>query len=182
MSMHSNIENPSELSQVEKLAVDHNVEKFACGSYTLDYWLRKHALANQSLANSPQTYVVHRGGKVVGYYSLVYGEVSLQECPPRVRESMPSRYPVPVIKMARLAVDRKEQGSGLGTALMKDAFLRIISAAEIAGLRAVVVDALDEKAKRFYREKFGFDESPIGPLQLFLRIDDVRAAMKGFPP
>ncbi|MGA9355650.1 MAG: GNAT family N-acetyltransferase, partial [Terriglobales bacterium] len=165
-------------SGVEKLSAAHEVGAFNCGSHTLDLWLRKYALANQSAANSPQTYVVHRQGVVVGYYSLIYGEVSLEQCPPRIREAMPSRYPVPVIKMARLAVDKRAQGRGLGIALMKDIFLRSIAAAEIAGLRAIVVDALDEQAKRFYCEKFGFDESPIGPLQLFLRIDDVKAALE----
>jgi GNAT superfamily N-acetyltransferase len=178
MSTGSKIENLDQLSQVERLGAKHRVEEFASGNNSLDFWLRKYALTNQSLANSPQTYVVHRGGRVVGYYSLVYGEVSLEHCPPRIKESMPSRYPVPVIKLARLAVDKKEQGSGLGTALMKDVFLRTIAAAEIAGLRALVVDALNERAKRFYCEKFAFDESPIGPLQLFLRIDDVRVAIE----
>lgn len=166
-----------ELSGVEKLTAEHDLHAFRCGRHTLDYWLRKHALANQEATNSPQTYVVHRSRRVVGYYSLVYGEVSLEACPPRVSHAMQPHFPVPVIKIARLAIDRTEQRGGLGTALMKDAFLRIVAAAEIAGLRAVVVDALDEAAKRFYQDKFGFDESPIGSLQLFLRIDDVRAVV-----
>jgi predicted N-acetyltransferase YhbS len=178
MTTTSKIDNSGKFSGVEKLSPVHDVGAFNCGSHTLDLWLRKYALSNQSTANSPQTYVVHREGIVVGYYSLVYGEVSLEQCPPRIRDSMPSRYPVPVIKMARLAVDKREQGHGLGIALMKDMFLRSIAAAEIAGLRAIVVDALDEQAKRFYCEKFGFDESPMGPMQLFLRIDDVRAAVE----
>jgi len=178
MTTTTKIENSGRLSGVEKLTAAHDAGAFTCGSHTLDLWLRKYALANQSTVNSPQTYVVHRQGIVVGYYSLVYGEVSLEQCPPRIRDAMPSRYPVPVIKMTRLAVDKQEQGHGLGIALMKDMFLRSIAAAEIAGLRAIVVDALDEQAKRFYREKFGFDESPIGPLQLFLRIDDVKAAVE----
>jgi GNAT superfamily N-acetyltransferase len=175
MTTTSRIENSGNFSGVEKLTAAHDVGAFNCGSHTLDLWLRKYALANQSTVNSPQTYVVHRRGIVVGYYSLVYGEVSLEQCPPRIRDAMPSRYPVPVIKMARLAVDKTEQGHGLGKALMKGMFLRSIAAAEIAGLRAIVVDALDQEAKRFYCERFAFDESPIGALQLFLRIDDVRA-------
>src|ERR1700730_210307 len=100
MNTTCTIQNSDDLSGVEKLTAHHDVGAFTCGSHTLDFWLRKYALANQSAANSPQTYVVHRRGIVVGYYSLVYGEVSLEDCPPRIKESMPSRYPVPVIKMA----------------------------------------------------------------------------------
>ena len=127
---------PGELSPVEKLTPEHNVKEFRSGSHALDYWMRKYALKNQSLSNSPQTYVVHRVGRVVAYYSLVYGEVSLEACPPNIRDSMPSSYPVPVIKMARLAVDQRDHGNGIGSALMKDAFGRIVAAAAIAGLRA----------------------------------------------
>ncbi len=176
MNSFGQMENPCTLSRVEKLISEHNVDEFTSGTNSLDHWLRRHAFKNQNVANSPQTYVVHRANKVVGYYSLVYGEVSLEQCPPRIRESMPSHYPVPVMRLARLAIDKREQGSGLGRALMKDALLRTVVAADIAGLRALVVDAIDEKAKQFYM-KFGFDGSPIGPLQLFLRIDDVRAAI-----
>jgi GNAT superfamily N-acetyltransferase len=168
------IQSP-DLSGVEKLAAHHFVKNFKSTEHSLNHWLRRYALANQ-LADSAQTYVVHRGGAVVGYYSLVYGDFALETCPGPVQNGMPPNYPVPVIKIARLAVDRAEAGRGLGRALMKDAFVRILAAAEIGGLRAVAVNALHEDAKRYYVRNFGFEESPTDPLLLFLRIADLRLA------
>ena len=163
------------LSGVEKLAPSHIVKKFKSTEHSLNVWLKRHALQNQ-IADSVQTYVVHRAGVVVAYYAMLYGDVALEECPSAVREGMPPHYPVPIMKIARLAVDQQESRRGLGSALMKDAFTRILGAAEIGGLRAVVVDALHEEAKQYYQKKFAFDESPLNPLLLFLRIEDLRLA------
>ncbi len=162
-------------SAVEKLAAYHDVTEFHTGKRSLDLFLKRHALKNQE-ADSSQTYVVHRAGNVVGYYSLSYGEVAHDECPEVVRSGMPAQYAIPVMVFARLAVDRRVRGRGLGKALLKDAFLRTVSASAIAGLRAIIVHAIDEEAKAFY-SRFGFQDSPTGQLQLMMPIEDVRAAL-----
>jgi GNAT superfamily N-acetyltransferase len=164
-----------DLSGIEKLAAHHLVKGFKSTEHSLNDWLKRYALQNQ-IADSAQTYVVHRGQVVVAYYTMVFGHVALEECPSEVREGMPPQYPVPFIKIARLAVDRREARRGLGRALIKDAFVRIVGASEIGGLRAVVVDAMHEEAKRYYQQNFGFDESPVNPFFLFLRIADLRLA------
>ena len=165
------------LSRVEKLNSNHRVKSFKSGKHSLDLFLKRHAFKNQE-ADSSQTYVVHRNGSVVGYYSLIVGSVDRHDCPPAIAADMPPDYPIPVILLARLAVDRTEQGRRLGTALLKDAFYRIASAAEIVGARAVLVHAIDPQAKAFY-EHFNFEEFPAGTLHLMLVLKDVRAAIAG---
>ncbi|HKV93661.1 MAG TPA: GNAT family N-acetyltransferase [Candidatus Angelobacter sp.] len=165
------------LSPIEKLTPEHRLYQFSCGNRRVDSWLKKRALPNQVMLNSPQTYVVHCGGRVVAYYALVVGEVTLEKCPPRVAEGMPNTFPVPVIKLVWLGVDEKYQRRGLATALMKDAFLRTLQVAELAGVRAIFVDAIDADAKAMYEKKFGFESSPVGDNQLFLRLDDIRASI-----
>ena len=152
------------------LTNDHDRNAFDCGVSVLSEYLKKYALQNQK-KHAARTYVATRGNRIVGYYSLAYGSVSLEEAPQSVKSGLP-RHPIPVILLARLAVDSTEQGSGLGTALLKDALLRTIQAAEIAGLRAMLVHAKDDSAKRFY-EKFGFEPSPIDGYHPFLRLSDI---------
>jgi GNAT superfamily N-acetyltransferase len=165
------------LSDVEKLRNTHLVKSFKSGKHALDLFLKRYALRNQE-ADSSQTYVVHRSGSVVGYYSLTVASVDRQDCPPSITEDMPQGYSIPVILLARLAVDRREQGRGLGAALLKDALYRITSAAEIVGARAVLVHAIDPEAKAFY-ERFNFDEFPASSLHLMLSMKNVRAAIGG---
>jgi predicted N-acetyltransferase YhbS len=164
------------LSEVEKLAAGHDLTQFQCKKRSLEAWLRRHALKNQIL-DSSQTYVVHRGGRVVGYYALTYGEVQLADCPPAISEGMPPRFAVPVVLLARLAVDDREAGRGLGGELLKDALTRTVNAADIAGAKAVLVDAIDDEARSFYKH-FGFEETPVEPLKLMKRIVDIRASMR----
>jgi GNAT superfamily N-acetyltransferase len=165
------------LSQVEKLSADHQLKGFKSGKHSLDLFLKRHALRNQQ-ADSAQTYVVNRGGAVVGYYSLTVGDVGKQGCPPGITAGMPPDYPIPVILLARLAVDRREQRRGIGRALLKDAFYRIVSAAGIVGVRAVLVHAIDAEARDFY-QRFDFEEFPAGTLHLMLSLKDIRAATVG---
>jgi GNAT superfamily N-acetyltransferase len=167
----------SELSGIEKLNSSHGIKSFKSGKHSLDLFLKRHALKNQE-ADSSQTYVVHRNGSVAGYYSLTAGSVDRQDCPPGITAEMPGGYPIPVILLARLAVDRMEQGRGLGSALLKDAFYRIASAAGIVGAGAVLVHAIDPEARAFY-EHFDFEEFPAGTLHLMLSLKDVRAAIAG---
>lgn len=169
--------NACDFSPIERLIPEHRLEKFSSGNHRVDYWLRKHALPNQAKLNSPVTYVVHIGKRVVGYYALTVGEVALEKCPPHVAAGMPNAFPVPVMKLVWLGVDEKYQGKGLAKALMKDAFLRTLQVAELAGVRAIVVDAIDTDAKAFYENKFGFEASPVAGNQLFLRLDDIRASI-----
>jgi GNAT superfamily N-acetyltransferase len=165
------------LSHIEKLNSNHEVKAFKSSKHTLDLFLKRHALKNQE-ADSSQTYIVHRNGSVVGYYSLTVGSVDRKDCPLELIAEMPQAYPIPVILLARLAVHQTEQGRGLGSALLKDAFHRVASAAGIVGARALLVHAIDSDAKSFY-EHFNFDEFPAGSLHLMLALKEVRAAIAG---
>jgi GNAT superfamily N-acetyltransferase len=167
----------SPISQVEAISELHDVSRFDCGGHeSLNDWLRRFALANQK-NDSARTYAVHRAGFVVGYYSVAAGSVSVEEAPGRIAKGL-ARHPIPVILLARLAVDRAERGTGLGKALLKDALSRIAVAAEVVGARAVLVHAIDDKAKKFYLH-FGFEPSLIHEMQLMLLMKDLRKALSG---
>lgn len=163
------------LSVVEKLAKHHDLSSFECGKPSLDDWLRRFALTNQQ-NDSARTYVLHRAGKVVGYYWLSAGSVRKEESPERVAKGL-ARHPIGVILLARLAVDRNERGAGLGKTLLMDALSRALAASEAIGARAVLVHALDEDAVAFY-EKFGFEPSPLDPRQLMLLMKDLRTTLQ----
>lgn len=164
------------LSQVEPISDSHNLSRFDCGTHpSLNDWLKRFALTNQK-NESARTYVVHRNGSVVGYYSISAGSVTVEDSPSRMAKGL-ARHPVPVILLARLAVDKDEKGTGLGKALLKDALARIAQAADIVGARAVLVHAIDDEARRFYQH-FGFEPSPIQELQLMLLMKDLRKALK----
>jgi len=168
--------SPEALSPIHKLSGDDLTDSFACGQDDLDRFLKRFALANQA-ANTTQTYVTCRAGRVVvGYYSLAVGSVKREIAPSRAVKGM-ARHPVPVMILARLAVDRSEQGSGIGKALLKDALLRTAQAADIAGIRALVVHAKDDAARRWY-EQFDFEPSPTDPLHLFLLLKDLKKLTK----
>ena len=157
------------------LTKDHDRNCFDCGVPALNDYLKRYALQNQK-KYAARTYVATRGNRIVGYYSLAYGSVSLEEATQSVKSGLP-RHPIPVMLLARLAVDSTEQGHGLGTALLKDALLRTIQAAEIAGLRAMLVHAKDDSAKRFY-EKYGFEPSPIDAYHPFLKLADILSSLR----
>lgn len=162
------------LSGVEPLARTHDVSQFDCGTHaSLNEWLKRFAWVNQQ-GESSRTYVVHRGKRVVAYYSLATGSVRREEAPARIAKGL-AHHPIPVILLTRLAVDKVEQGVGLGSALLKDALIRIASAADIVGARAALVHAIDEPAAGFYR-RFGFEASPINDLHLMLLMKDLREA------
>jgi len=158
---------------IQKLDRVHVVESFDCGSEALNRYISRFALHNQS-AGSAQTYVAIADERVVGYYSLAVGAVAHSEAPIRVTKGL-ARHPVPVMLLARLAVDNAAKGQGLGAALLRDALARTLQAADIAGIRAVIVHAKDDDARRFY-EYFDFDPSPTDPFHLYLLIKDLRKA------
>ena len=165
------------LSKVEAISESHDVNRFDCGAHeSLNVWLKRFALTNQK-SESARTYVVHRNASVVGYYSISAGSVAFAETPARIAKGL-ARHPIPVILLARLAVDKDEKGTGLGKALLKDALARIAQAADIVGARAVLVHAIDEQARKFY-EHFDFEPSPIHELQLMLLMKDLRKALEG---
>lgn len=163
------------LSAVEKLSKEHNLASFECGKPSLDDWLKRFAIANQQ-SDAARTYVMHRAGRVVGYYSLSAGAVRREESLARVAKGL-ARHPIGVILLARLAVDRREQGTGLGKALLVDALSRALTAAEAIGARAILVHAIDDEAVAFYK-KFGFEPSPLDRKQLMLLMKDLRATLK----
>ena len=163
------------VSAPEHLTSEHNVSAFDYGVPELNDWLKRRALQNEA-SRASRTFVVIANGRVVGYYALATGAVSRAEATGRVRRNMPD--PIPVMVLGRLAVDREYQGTGLGVALLKDALLRTLHAAELAGIRAVLLHATSEEAKRFYLHH-GFVESPIDSMTLMVSLADVEKALGG---
>lgn len=162
---------------VAKLDASHEVDGFDCRKEPLDRFLKRFALVNQK-AGTAQTYVACRGGRrVLGYYSLAVGAVEHANAPERVGKGL-ARHPIPIMLLARLAVDRSEQGRGLGKALLRDALLRTAQAADIAGIRALLVHAKDDEARAWY-ERFDFEPSPTESFHLFLLLKDLRTALAG---
>mgnify|MGYP000871682102 CR=1 FL=1 len=156
-------------SAPELLTAAHDVSRFDCGTPALNTWLQKHALANQD-SRAARTFVVCSGKRVVGYYALAAGSVVHAEATGRVRRNMPE--PIPMALLGRLAVDKSAQGFGIGAGLLKDALLRVLQASDLLGIRGIMVDALDDTAKRFY-ERHGFRPSVALPLKLMITLREV---------
>jgi len=156
---------------VRKLAATDHVDAFDCGQVALNQFLQRYAWVSQK-ANSAQTYVCRRGNVVVGFYSLAVGSVDPEVAPARIIRGL-ARYPVPVMILARLAVDTEHQRQGLGQALLKDALLRTAQAAEIAGIRCLLVHAKDNEAKQWYMS-WEFEPSPTDPYHLYLMLKDLK--------
>ena len=161
--------------RIEKLQRGHNVDTFDCGQEALNRFLIRYAFQNQQ-AGASQTYVALANEKVAGYYTLVVGQVEYSDAPERLTKGL-ARYPAPIMLLARLAVATSWQGKGLGSGLLKDAMLRTLQAADIAGIRAFAVHAKDDEAKSFY-ERFDFIVSPSDPYHLFRLLKDIRAVVK----
>ena len=159
--------------RIEKLHRTHFVDEFTCGQPELDRFLIRHALQAQQ-ANSSQTYVAVDGREVVGFYTMVAGEVRHPDAPARIVRGMP-RNPIPLLVLARLAVHTKAQGHGLGAGLLLDALGRTLQVADLIGIRALAVHAKEERAAAFYKH-FGFTPSPTDPRHLFMLIKDIRFA------
>jgi predicted N-acetyltransferase YhbS len=153
------------------LANGHELDAFDCGDAGLDDWLTKRARGNEREGGS-RTYVVCAGRRVVAYYCLAAGAVAGEIAPGKIRRNLPD--PIPVMVLGRLAVDRAWRGRRLGSALLADAIKRTLSAAEVAGIRAIVVHTISDEAKRFY-ERHGFMASPAAPLTMMITLNDARA-------
>ena len=152
----------------------HDLSAFDCNVPALNNYLKRFALENQR-SQSARTYVATCGESVVGYYTLAAASARREETPARVAKGQ-AAHPVPVVLLARLAVDASEKGKGLGAGLLKDALLRGVQAADIIGCRAIMVHAKDETARAFY-QRFGFVPSPTDPFRLFLLMKDVKASL-----
>jgi GNAT superfamily N-acetyltransferase len=163
------------LTPPEKLREDHDPALFQCGEPALDDWLRRRALQNEE-SGASRTYVVSAGRRVVAYYALAVGAVAHAGAPGRIRRNMPD--PVPVMTIGRLAVDQEFHGRGLGQGLLRDAVLRTLQAADIAGIRAILVHAMSSDAQRFY-ERHGFVRSPIDPMMLMITLAELAREVSG---
>lgn len=160
----------SDYGVIEKLRREHSLDSFDCGKEELNRFLKRQAWNNQQ-SHSAQTYVLAKNLSVLGYYSLAAGSVRHEDAPERVKKGL-ARHPIPVILLARLAVDVSLQGKGVGPALLKDALLRAASAADTIGARALLVHAKDNNARGFY-EHFDFEPSPSDPYHLLLIMKDL---------
>jgi GNAT superfamily N-acetyltransferase len=160
----------SDYGTIEKLKREHLLDGFDCGKEDLNRFLKRQAWNSQQ-SHSAQTYVLVKELAVFGYYSLAAGSVTHEEATERIKKGL-ARHPVPVILLARLAVDTSLQGKGIGPALLKDALLRAASAASTVGARAVLVHAKDDNAKGFY-EHFDFEPSTSDPYHLLLIMKDL---------
>lgn len=154
-----------------KFLQSDDVTSFDCGKQSLNEWLKKFAWRNQQ-AGTSVTYVVIAERKVVAYYSIAVGSVLPNEATPRVAKGI-GKFAIPILLLARLAVDRSVQARGIGYSLMQDVLIRTVGVGNEIGLRAIVVDALDEDARRFYL-RYGFEPSPIDEMRLMLLMKDVR--------
>lgn len=151
------------------LTEQHVTEGFSCGTDSLDLWLKRRSLKNQ-IQGASRTYVVCDGMRVVAYYALASGAVTTTDAVGRFRRNMPD--PIPVVVLGRLAIDQAWQGHGFGRALVRDAGMRVIQAADAIGIRGITVHALSDDAKAFY-EKIGFEPSPLDPYLLMMTLPDL---------
>lgn len=162
------------LFEPEPLQKHHEVEGFDCGVDSLNDYLRRRALADQA-AEKSRTYVTCRGIRVVGYFSIAAASVEPDSATARAGKGQGKQL-VPAILIGRLAVERAEQGRGAGEALLLEALRKSAHAAQTIGARAVIVHAIDARAREFYA-RYGFEPSPVDSLHLMMLMKDVRASI-----
>ena len=163
----------------QALGGSHRLEEFDCGKLALTQWLLHHARQAQG-SGSARTFVACDQERVVGYYSLTVGQIDTLEAPERIRRGM-GQYPIPVVILARLAVDLVYQKRGLGFSLLQDAIMRTVCIADQAGIRALLTHPIDTEADAFYR-RFGFEPTPTHHQQLILLLKDARRLMQAINP
>jgi len=161
------------LTSPQPIHEHHELGSFDSGVPILDDWLRRRARVNQE-SGASRTYVVCQKHRVAGYYALASGAVDAVNATGRVRRNMPD--PVPIAVLGRLAIERSYQGQGLGRALIRDAAQRVLQAAEVIGIRGIIVHAISPEAKAFYLA-VGFEVSPLEPLTLMITLPDIQAAL-----
>jgi GNAT superfamily N-acetyltransferase len=159
------------LRDPESLGSKHQISTFDCGKSLLNDWLLRHARQAQG-SGSAKTFVVTENERVAGYFSLTVGQIDTIDAPDRIRKGM-GQYPIPVVILARMAVDLAYQGQGIGVGMLQDAIRRTMLIAEQAGIRAMLTHPIDEEAARFYT-RFGFIASPLQEQQYLLLLKDAR--------
>lgn len=162
--------------RISKLLPDHDLEHFDCGVDELNTWFKRFALSDQR-ARVSATYVLHASEKVSGFYTLTPHAIDPDRASGRLRTGLPSRRPIPVLLLARLALDHSVQGKGLAAELLKDALIRCVNAARRIGGRAVVVHAKNTNAARFYA-RHGFEPMPENPQHLYVLTKDLIASLR----
>jgi len=161
------------LQAPEPLTDQHKIDTFHSGVTSLDEWLKRRAVSNQ-LSGASRTFVARDDDRVIAYYALASSAITAAATRGRFRRNMPD--PIPMVILARLAIDRPYQGRGLGRALFQDAVKRVIHAADAIGIRGMLVHAISEEAKSFYL-KLGLEVSPLEPMTLMATLSDLRAAL-----
>jgi predicted N-acetyltransferase YhbS len=164
-------------TQPEPLRGKHAFDGFCCEEDALDNWLHRHS-RHAEAAGSARTFVTTNGERVVGYFALAIGQVEPDDATERLLKGQPEKRPVPVLVLARLAVDRDHQRRGVGRSLLQNALLRCAAVAESVGVRAVVAHAI-EGAGAFY-DRFGFESSPTDPHHRILLMKDLRSLLEEF--
>lgn len=159
------------LSAPQPLTAAHRLDDFSCGEPVLDEWLKRRAMANQQSGASRTFVVIDQDDCVQGYYAMAAGAVAHRLATGSVRRNMPD--PVPVLVLARLAIDTRAQGHKLGGAMLQNAVQRAVAVSQNAGVRALLVHALHDRARQFY-EHYGFQASPTEPFTLMLRLNTTR--------
>lgn len=178
--VNTKAEEAAQKLTVEKLEKSFDVSTFDCGRASLNEWLKEYSWQNHA-GDSARTYVVKKDDRVVGYYSLTAASIRVEEVVVRIAQGQSKQWPIAAIKLARLAVDQQMQGLGLGKALLKDALLRCINAADEIGARVVIVDALDENVRSFY-ENFDFVSGPQDQNMMMILMKDLRKAFDNTEP
>lgn len=159
------------ISKPELINASHQLDTFESGEDVLDAWLKHRALDNDHRGAS-KTFVVHENYQVIAYYSLATGSIITDKTPGKIRRNMPNPNPIPVMVLGRLAVHKDWQGVGLGRGLLKDAAFRTVRVARDAGIKAILLHALSDSAKHFYK-RYGFIESPLDSMTLMLSLSDI---------
>jgi predicted N-acetyltransferase YhbS len=162
------VEAPVPLNQ------SHDLTSFDCGNADLSEWLKKKALTNH-ISGASKTFVVCDNNQVVAYYSLAAGSIEHQFVNAKIKRNQPN--PIPIVILGRLAVDKTYQKQGLEFDLVKDAVQRVFSAAEVIGIRSILVHAIDESARTFYEQKCGFTPSGFQDKTLVLLLTDVEQTL-----
>jgi GNAT superfamily N-acetyltransferase len=165
----------------EPLSGKHRLEGFECGVDALDTWLLRYSRHAEAAGSSRVFVTTANGERVAGFYALAGGQVEARDAPARLLKGQPSERPVPVVMLARLAVDRQHQRKGVGRSLLQDAMLRAATVAESIGVRALVVHAMTEEARDWYLQS-GFEASPTDPLHLILLMKDLRHFLDELEP
>jgi GNAT superfamily N-acetyltransferase len=155
----------------------HRTENFQCGVLSLDGWLRKHAMQSHRSGGSRVFVTTETDPDIAGYYALAAGAVMPREATARLVRGLAANQPVPIVLLGRLAVDIRHRGQHLGRSLLLDAMMRVLQAGELIGIRALLIHAIDKRAREWYAQ-FGFERSPTHPLHLLLLIKDLRASVE----